>query len=58
MRVFGFGVCQQFYNMYISPGLCGGDWLTGGSLLTIAASLDGIEAERESMDLVSVCFNS
>ena len=43
--------------MYISPGLCGGDWLTGGSLLTIAASLDGIEAERESMDLVSVCFN-
>ena len=52
-----FGVCQQFYTMYISPGLRGGDRLAGGSLLTVAAILDRIQAELEGVDLVSVCFN-
>ena len=55
---FGFGVCQQFYTMYISPGLRGGNRLAGGSILTVAAILDRIQAELEGVDLVSVCFNS
>ena len=55
---FGFGVCQQFYTMCISPGLRGGNRLAGGSLLTVAAILDHIQAELEGVDFVSVCFNS
>ena len=55
---FGFGVCQQFYTMYLSPGLRGGNRLAGGSLLTVAAILDRIQAELKSVDLVSVCFNN
>ena len=55
---FGFGVCQQFYTMYNSPGLRGGNRLAGGSLLTVAAILDRIQAELEGVDLVSVCFNT
>ena len=55
---FGFGVCQQFNIMCISPGLRGGNRLAGGSLLTVAASLDRIQAEPEGVDLVLVCFNN
>ena len=55
---FGFGVCQLFYTMYISPGLRGGNRLAGGSLLTVAAILDRIQAELEGVDSVSVCFNN
>ena len=55
---FDFGVCQQFYTMYISPGLRGGNRLAGGSLLTVAAILDRIQAKLEGVDLVSVCFNN
>ena len=55
---FGFGVCQHLYIMYISPGLRGGNRLAGGSLLTVAAILDRIQAELEGVDLVSVCFNN
>ena len=40
-----FGVCQQFYTMYISPGLRGGNRLADGSLLTVTAILVRIQAE-------------
>ena len=36
---FGFGVCQQLYTMYISPGLREGNRLAGGCLLTVAVIL-------------------
>ena len=55
--VFGFGVCQQFYTMYISSGLCGGNRLTGGSLHAVAAILDRIGAERKVGDLVLANLN-
>ena len=55
---FGFGVCQQFYTKYISPGLRGGNRLAGGYLLTVGAILDRKQAELKSVDLVSVCFNN
>ena len=51
-------VSQQLYTMYVSPGLRGGNRLAGGSLLTVAAILDRMQAELQSVDLVSVCFNS
>ena len=32
-------MCQQFYTMYISPGLREGNLFVGDSLLTVAAVL-------------------
>ena len=60
MEVWGlcFGVCQQFYTMYISPGLRGGNRLADDSLLTVTAILICIQAKREGGDFVLVCFNS
>ena len=55
---FCFGVCQQFYTMYISPGLREGNLFVGDSLLTAAAVLVRIQAEREGGDFVLVCFNN
>ena len=52
-----FGVCQQFYTMYISPGLRGGNRLADGSLLTVTAILICIHAKREVGGYVLVCFN-
>ena len=52
-----FGVCQQFYTMYISPGLRGGKRLADGSLLTVTAILVRIQAKREGGGYVLVCFN-
>ena len=37
--------------MKISPGLRGGNWLAGGSLLTVTAILVRIQAEREGGDM-------
>ena len=50
-------MCQQFYTMYISPGLREGNLFVGDSLLTVAAVLVCIQAEREGGDFVLVCFN-
>ena len=55
---FCFGMCQQFYTMYISPGLREGNLFVGDSLLTVAAVLVCIQAEREGGDFVLVCFNN
>ena len=55
---FCFGVCQQFYTMYISPGLREGNLFVRDSLLTDAAVLVCIQAEREGGDFVLVCFSN
>ena len=55
---FCFGVCQQFYTMYISPGLREGNLFVGDSLLTVAVVLVCIQAEREGGDFVLVCFSN
>ena len=52
-----FGVCQQFYTMYISPGLRGGNRLADGSLLTVTAILVRIQAKREGGDFILLCFD-
>ena len=44
--------------MYISPGLREGNLFVGDSLLTVAAVLVCIQAEREGGDFVLVCFNN
>ena len=54
---FCFGVAKQFYTMYISPGLRGGNRLAGSSLRTIAAIFFRIEEEREGGYFVLLCFN-
>ena len=51
------GVCQQFYTMYISPGLREGKRLADGSLLTVTAILVRIQAKREGGDFILLCFD-
>ena len=52
-----FWCVQHLYTMYISPELRGGNRLADGSLITVAAILVCIQAEREGGDFVLVCFN-
>ena len=42
---FGLASLQQFYTMYISPRLRGGNRSSGGSLETFAAILVRLQAE-------------
>ena len=48
---------QQFYTMYISLRLRGGNRFAGGSLETFAAVLVRLQAEREGGDFVVASFN-
>ena len=47
---------QQFYTMYISPQLRGGNRFAGGSLETFAAFLVRLQTEREGGDFVLASF--
>ena len=53
-----FGVFQQFcFSMHISFGLRGGNRVTGGSLLTVAALIVCIQAARKGGKFGLACFN-
>ena len=47
---------QQFYTLYISPQLRGGNQFAGGSLETFAATLVRLQAEWEGGDFVLASF--
>ena len=49
---------QQFYTMYISPRLRGGNRFAGESLETFAAILVRFQAEREGGGFVLASVNS
>ena len=55
---FGLASFQQFYTMYISRRLRGGNWFAGGPLETCAAILVRLQAERKDDDFVLASFNN